>query len=432
MKTLTTFTFLILHFINYSQINISESKRTETLGAKMNERLVVYDSIENLVYFQDYSNYKKYIGQQLYLVPLQNNRPSLYSEAPVLLSIDKMNENLVIKSQYEYNTIFTNIYKPIHYKTKNADPNNYRSYTEVFITNSDSICDNYYTLLDVIYGDELMKTLNKWETIFSSKKTEINELKTRKKTWENSQKTWIHQNQSIDLNYSPTQFSFVLRNDKTGDTVYAMNLNKNEILNFVLVPYFVKQKKLYENKVLRFKGNKVPEISYDSYNMLEDLSKGNYIDVEVDSKWFCEEVTLLKPSYSMVYILKNEKGESIATPTISDFSYEEIFLKEKMEKEHVTQKRAEQEKLQQENEIVNKENHRKECINKYGEKYGELVALGKLEIGMTMDMCRDSWGTPTNLYEEKTNEKTYVIWSYFKMTKLYFLNNKLTKIENKL
>lgn len=87
------------------------------------------------------------------------------------------------------------------------------------------------------------------------------------------------------------------------------------------------------------------------------------------------------------FILKRE-----ADALITKWKYEE------------EQKRLADEKKQ--------EQYRANMIQKYGEKYGNLIAKGEICVGMTKDMCRESLGRP-----EQTNKTTNVlgeveVWTY--------------------
>lgn len=92
-------------------------------------------------------------------------------------------------------------------------------------------------------------------------------------------------------------------------------------------------------------------------------------------------------SYHQDFILKSE-----ADALITKWKYEE-----------------EQERLADEKK---QEQYRANMIQKYGEKYGNLIAKGEICIGMTKDMCRESLGRP-----EQTNKTTNVlgeveVWTY--------------------
>jgi len=75
---------------------------------------------------------------------------------------------------------------------------------------------------------------------------------------------------------------FQMKDIKTGDTLYCARLHV-----FILVPYFIKQKSLYENKIL---------ISVNPDYQQEDLITNENVTVKENSRWKCSEVTLLKRS----------------------------------------------------------------------------------------------------------------------------------------
>lgn len=439
---------ILVAFSSFAQITISDSKELRTAETK---QIIGFDSLINLEHYNNPEEYKKYIGQQLYLIPLTevkididrkndvnySNNTFLYSKNPTLLEIDNSNDYLILKEKYnsdfsssqqfiEFSSIFTNIYKPFHYISSspyNSTKSNYSN--EVGVTNSHLIGNQYYTLIDILYGDDLKKTINDWKTLFKNKQSEIETLKARKKTWNESEKTWVQRNKD----FSYTSVSFILINNKSGDTVYTMN--QNPIENFVLVPYFVKQKHLYEKRNLIFKGNR-----NGNYNQLKDLTSNKLVSIDVESKWICEEVTLLKPTYEMVYILKNQNNISLTTNSITAFVYEEEFFKRKLESQALEAKLEAQKKFEAEEEAVNEkikqEEYKLECIQKYGEKYGNLIFNHKVDIGMTKEMCRAAYGYPIKTYQSKTDLGTFDIWQYDAILTnvyLHFLNDKLEKIE---
>jgi len=70
----------------------------------------------------------------------------------------------------------------------------------------------------------------------------------------------------------------------------------------------------------------------------------------------------------------------------------------------------------------------KNSINKYGNIYGELIANGKVKIGMTKEMCKAAWGNPFNINKTTTANNVMEIWNYINR-KLIFLNSKLIEIQ---
>lgn len=100
-----------------------------------------------------------------------------------------------------------------------------------------------------------------------------------------------------------------------------------------------------------------------------------------------------------------------------------------------TQEQQEKErKLQQQREQQEKAKKdaafKQQMIAKHGSQFGELVANKQVAIGMTKDMCRDAWGRPINTYRTTTRLTTEEVWCYNYKTRIYFVNDKVVRIEN--
>lgn len=101
------------------------------------------------------------------------------------------------------------------------------------------------------------------------------------------------------------------------------------------------------------------------------------------------------------FILKSE-----ADALITKWKYEEEQKRYKEEQERLANEKKQEE-------------YRKSMIRKYGEKYGNCIAKGKICIGMTKEMCKEALGSPCqkNSYTDKY-DKTEV-WTYY----CYFVEN---------
>ena len=69
-------------------------------------------------------------------------------------------------------------------------------------------------------------------------------------------------------------------------------------------------------------------------------------------------------------------------------------------------------------------------IKKYGHTNGTLISEGKVRIGMTKEMCRESWGEPEDINKTTSSYGTHEQWVYGYGSYLYFENGKLTTIQN--
>jgi hypothetical protein len=251
---------------------------------------------------------------------------------------------------------------------------------------------------------------------------------------------------------------------------------------FILVPYFVKMKQLYQNKYLIF----TCKYKYGCGALLSDFkiivktedNEGNKISIpkEVNltqySKWLCSDVTLLKRnqvytaqyikehawekgveyfnSYDIFYILKNDMGETIALNNINNLLQEDLLNEDYrdhdgcfiLEKDYITRqankklqaqqldaKQKQEELLQKQNEESEIAKRKTECINKFGNENGTLIADGKVAIGMNKEMCKYSWGDPLWTDKTITEQTVYEKWHYGYGYILNFIDDKLTVIK---
>ena len=68
-------------------------------------------------------------------------------------------------------------------------------------------------------------------------------------------------------------------------------------------------------------------------------------------------------------------------------------------------------------------------IKKYGSNKAKLILDGYVEIGMTKEMCKESWGEPIQINKSTGSWGTHEQWVYGS-SYLYFENGKLTSIQN--
>ena len=466
---LTNIFFIIIFILFgnklFSQVTLGEIEKVEVTEVL---KPPVYDSLKNFEAFNvrmtQYDTtyppneqlfYKQYIGLNLYIPPFSNpqigtcsnNSYFLFSTTPSILLVDttklKIREQIYSRTpivvdlgngtsstsycqKFEYYKIMTLIYKPFHCNTVNS---------KAIVINSKEISDKYYTIIDVLCGDTLYKT---WNNL-------------RKKIWNAyDDKSIKNEKIYVDLQVyksgSLPELIFILKNDINGDTLYYVNpspYNKD----FILVPFFVKQKQLYNGKTfLAYNEN----VNYSYEQKTIDAATGKEFVYIVNkepflSKWTCE-VNLLNINfrgiemnyYFMYYILKNSDGKIILRENFngledSKFILEETYLKQEEEKklkqEELIAKKKKELEIKEENERTAKEKRLQECINKFGQNKGVIIAQGKVTIGMTEEMCKLSWGTPFWKNKTTTEYGVYEDWYYGFGYSLHFVNGSLKRFQ---
>lgn len=376
-----------------------------------------YDSLINFSHQINPLDYYRFIGQKLYFLPFSKKfykNDSSYLEIKNLYSRDSVSirnphrkafheteiAKVIKKNRYdeakkvydEGGLIKTNVYSPV-YNVK-------RRY---FYSNRDSISGNYFTILDIEGTEKSASYLSTFKKMDAFKAGDKLVLKV------------------------------TLRKEITRDTIYWIydtNVNINPS-PFLLLPYFIKQKNVTEKKVL---------VSYQDLNQLVDINTGNLFNLNQNEKVVCTEVTLIEsensPYLEPNYILKTIRGMEFKVPLNSNFIenrkfglYEMFTTLEQYElmeyKKRVSADEIEKQKIAAK-EVTKRigEGRQKSLRMKYGEKIGNLIYESKVFLGMTKEMCVDSWGKPLEVNRTIVNGLTHEQWVYGYKNYLYFDNSK--------
>lgn len=237
----------------------------------------------------------------------------------------------------------------------------------------------------------------------------------------------------------PVTATLELINDENGETCYYpldQIKDNNRSKKFILVPYFLNQKKTYENK-------KYVMVSYWRKDGFINEATKEWVTIDKNlygGEWNCE-VSLVKGDFDeeITYIMKSNLGEIISSETIDGSSPGKFRIVNKLDTfvegglffmsiEDYNNQVASYSK--EKKDAVSKNNNRiVKLTQKYGKVNAVLIAKGKVEIGMSKEMCKESWGIPLKNNVEKTKTNTKEIFIYGWSKRLYFENGKLVKIE---
>lgn len=449
--------FLILNpFCVFSQITISKFEKEEE---QIVEKSIPYDSLSNWESLPKLSDYKKFIGQKVYL-PLKKNKyqniapqtydpylaitdfhPFLFKRNSETIVLDSTNTKKGLSKTFAFrpsnisreyhqtltiDSVKTNIYKPYLYY---GYFNNYRTEYDFRFTTNDVVGNKYFMITDVLYGDKL-KEMNFSTNYYYS--FESNQKKSKKDTKSN-------EILSKSINIKGSEIAFELKDEVTGEILYYWEDGNSYWKNrLILVSYFVKQKEKYVGENLFPDFGTIELQDLKKMTTIEDnngksITIPKKVKIESNSLWNCTDVTILEGTSRISYILKNQKDETVAINEIKYWILEkDILEKEKQKKISQQNLKLKQEKEFKDIELKEKiafEKRKKECIEKFGNINGELIALGKVKIGMSKEMCKKSWGIP--IWSNKTTNENGTIerWYYGFDYSLFFVGNELKQIE---
>jgi len=393
--------------------------------------------------------YKQYIGLKVYLPPCQDEElKGFYSTTPSFVKLDKPANYF----NQRCDSVMTFIYKP----TFIEEGSGFVSKTEYdadmvgFFTNCKEVANKYYTVIDFLNQDSLISVRNNMNSYMDSKVLE--ELKTF--------------SPMIKDEFLYGEVGFVIKDDASGDTLLSLgHLDK-----FVLVPYFVKQQQMFNGKAFTLVTTQSSELEAKEYLTFKDLITNKDVFLQNNTEWNCE-VTLLdynkievdkrqsnnKQNYTIAYILRNGT-QTIALTDIDiyggiqivpylgiqdkgfgrdrnsyAFILSDVYAKQEAEKklkrEALLAKQKQDEVIRINKAKAAKEKFRIHCIEKFGQPLGEIIAQGKVRIGMTTDMCETAWGKPFDKFKTTTASRTTESWYYGWKRSLYFENGTLVQIK---
>lgn len=444
MKNKLSIFMLILLASGVCGVNAQITILDEDIQEKIVSKPQVFDSLSNIAYQKDPVQYNQYIGYKLFSLPISSKYKCTGSDRTVRIkefkylspqeyilphvpyeqsSVGMAHNNLTgyprdlyqkDKEEYEKSfVIMTDIYNATDngtvYDIKPINPQNliYNSY--------DSIENTYYTVLDIetsTFRDGPFSKLEEWDN-------------------ERGDKPYLR---------------FTLKNESSGEKIYWIPQSGqylNDAMMF-LVPYFEKMQKTYKNK------NVVPTKMIEK---LADISTGAPVNIHPGDVWYCYDVTFINlkdKKYVQPFFLLEKDGvkvmisfddytkkcEGILTSAENCYTNYPMFMLEQDYNEIITKRQLAAEERQriaeerQRQEELAQQEHTKQIVKKYGNKYGKLICEGKVCLNMTKEMCIESWGEPLYINSTIVKGLVHEQWVYGWHNYLYFDNNVLTAIQN--
>jgi len=202
-----------------------------------------------------------------------------------------------------------------------------------------------------------------------------------------------------------------LQERESGDIVYYEH---NGILPegpsnfpFIVVGFFEKQKQLLVGEKIIF-SNKVLKTYDDNFNTVPktDIETGEEITIRTGDKWTCIDLTIEEKYHKLSLIVQNSLGEK-------------ILVAHKVVYDRLDEEQKREAYLASEADAYNK---------KVGDEIFNIILQGKVQIRMSKEMCKLSWGPPKKINKTTRAGQITEQWVYLS-NYLYFDNNILTAIQ---
>lgn len=431
-KSLLLFFVLLAPLVCFSQITIGSVEKN--ISPKIEPKPIPYDSLINYKKQEEPLNYKMYIGLKLFLPPYDKREKSDYTgrvypfmfKDTVKVYNAISNIPLIKADSYgrETGSNFKNFatvkYKPYYYFSGIMNGNSYTSIS----TDGEKVSNRYYTVTNVF--------------IKKQKDSIISEISKKLRDFPEDI-TYVDKDLFVSFDaYDYSDKIFQLQDDISKEKMLVFDLR-----DFIFVPYFLKQKQLYNSKKLIAIINNGEDFKTTDFTKNEDYSVKN------KSVWNTE-VTLLSKreifdknaklglgNYFIAYKLTNDQGTTLIFKgldggNIQFINYDEYVKQEELRKLNEEQRndRIRKEEIARKARILAIEKARKDLlINKFGDELAETILQGNVQIGMTREMCEFAWGKPYDKDITIVKNRTVEYWKYTWKKSLYFDNNILVRID---
>ncbi|HVX52113.1 MAG TPA: hypothetical protein VHB48_18280 [Chitinophagaceae bacterium] len=201
---------------------------------------------------------------------------------------------------------------------------------------------------------------------------------------------------SIDDN----KFFLKLRGKQQHDTLYYVyDARYPASFPFVTTGYFIKNKALLAGRqfVLKIAGQ-----PGGNNTILQDIKTGlPVLNVEPGTVWTLTDFTIEEKHYTLAAIFENENHDKVAIEAENVDDDSRVFS---LDRAQAYEK-------------------------KFGQANWQLILRGKVQKGMTQEMCRLAWGTPEDVVTAKgSGGSPLELWNY-KNNSLYFASGVLFDVK---
>ena len=201
--------------------------------------------------------------------------------------------------------------------------------------------------------------------------------------------------------YGSTYFFKLQAKDNSDILFYQYDAQFESAFPFIVVGFFEKQKRDLVGKEYVIRGKNW----WSGDKPLTDINTGQSVELSAGSIWKGVDFVIEERFEEPVLILQNNKGKQvfIMHQILTDTSFNWIFKKEDADRYRAM----------------------------YGDENWDLILRSKVKQGMTMEMCRLSWGKPQYINKTAASIGTREEWVYSTGNYLYFNGDKLSGSHSK-
>lgn len=230
----------------------------------------------------------------------------------------------------------------------------------------------------------------------------------------------------------------ILMEDESKEVItWVMHSNSRQNFKIFIKGYVEKLKNKYLNQNLYLISRKLER---NTFNNALDNKTYDYVP---EKKFTCVDLTFLMTDgvkyADLALILKSEDNIEVAiflensyhnerALALSDFWNEREYLAYREKQKRIADSLIAKQKVDEIRKQQGEREFRQTMIKWYGRELGNLIANGKVKMGMTKEMCEAAWGWARNKTKTVAGSKVIEVWFYSSDRWLKFVDNKLVQI----
>lgn len=211
---------------------------------------------------------------------------------------------------------------------------------------------------------------------------------------------------------------------------------------WVVLGHYEKMKSLYLNKEFVYVGNKGYSQYYNKQDFLINLETDTVTkNIKTETIWTCVDIQV-KPRTKGDRMDIDKRSPIVLIFDNAQYGKHYCYLEDETGKPYKNilkedmplvcgkfQLKSYYDKVKSIN-ITARNKRKADLTSKYGTSNASLILQGKIKIGMTKNMCRESWGEPDNINKTISEYGTTEQWVHGFSYVYFDENGKITTIQN--
>ena len=235
-------------------------------------------------------------------------------------------------------------------------------------------------------------------------------------------KTYVYPHANTKRTFTPNDFNF---EDELECTELSFIADKT-VYDSYTIGHFYTPVLFFKNEGKEYHYNIIPFKRYGWGQSNDSMSDFTFESLKEKDVYFTEKRIAAEARRQKEIADSTAKAEALAA------AQEKKQQEEAVRKKQQQEAAARQKKAQEEEAAAAAQRYAQRVAyltSQYGDENARLILQGKVKIGWTKEMCRESWGSPRDIKRTTTATTVHEQWIYYSKY-LYFENGILTTIQD--